>query len=492
MSNTAWQQMQTFIRIDNLIGQYYHQLCVDNYFNSTTGRRGKFLQFIIKEEYNTDISSLEDELGDHCSANVCGYLSFDDNFPFPKTVGILMNWNTEKHIIIFYILQYCYKYNKLPTITEMQNKLLSLDFAYEKQLQISAQSQPNKNDIEQKSHSVAAHVQTIIPDIMTITIEQFYNKLLCHIPELKQSSLAINIINTFKNIIKHEQYTSLTALRDDLETDSDSYIMDKIMSNNNNLQSFKNRIFNVLQSIVYNYYLYIPFDIKKFNYDSIEQKSNIYCKEITKLWCEQYKNDGKQCMFYPNGETLKTVDFINKFPLFISIIDAFTRYYVDQLKKFLFEKKQEEYYYDKIKSHTEWFELKNNIIGKCNNTYVKNMIFEMDVIFKHSLVGYRYNCIDILMYDSYDIFTRYQIAFNQFIYSISHKTVEPNYNYFPLQIDFWIIPRILMKYESDAMAPFDSDSDNDNNEFEINENENWKPQNIGTWNQSIWDDEDNL
>eukprot|EP01083_Nonionella_stella_P250116 864180_1 len=42
------------------------------------------------------------------------------------------------------------------------------------------------------------------------------------------------------------------------------------------------------------------------------------------------------------------------------------------------------------------------------------------------------------------------------------------------------------------MAPFDSDSDNDNNEFEVNENENWKPQNIGTWNQSIWDVEDNL
>ncbi len=53
----------------------------------------------------------------------------------------------------------------------MQNKLLSLDFAYEKQLQFSAQSQPNQNDIKQKS-------QSIIPDIMTITIEQFYNKLL--------------------------------------------------------------------------------------------------------------------------------------------------------------------------------------------------------------------------------------------------------------------------------------------------------------------------
>eukprot|EP01084_Bolivina_argentea_P032012 59228_1 len=106
------QQAITFTRLDLLIGEYYTEFEKDNYF-STDGI-GRFMRYIIEEEFIDPDLPIDDQIGTTSSELDCGYVAFDfDNFPIANNTIIF--GENDKSKVIFFILQYCYQHQKLPT-----------------------------------------------------------------------------------------------------------------------------------------------------------------------------------------------------------------------------------------------------------------------------------------------------------------------------------------------------------------------------------------
>eukprot|EP01083_Nonionella_stella_P262832 893355_1 len=110
-----------FKQIDDALAQYYHSLNVSNYRNKNG--IGLFLNYIKTEELDDPELPIENELGDTCDPNDCAYtwMNNDTIFPIPSYAQIP---HYEKEAFIFYILQYCYKYNKPPSHHIIQNVLI--------------------------------------------------------------------------------------------------------------------------------------------------------------------------------------------------------------------------------------------------------------------------------------------------------------------------------------------------------------------------------
>eukprot|EP01084_Bolivina_argentea_P211681 360032_1 len=105
------EQIATFYRIDKLIGQYYKRCGINDYFNEYT-QYGRFMQYIIDEELDDDDIKLEDELNDDTMPSQCVYTEFDmHNFPINN---VTCKDDQHKRKLIFYIIQYCYKYDLIP------------------------------------------------------------------------------------------------------------------------------------------------------------------------------------------------------------------------------------------------------------------------------------------------------------------------------------------------------------------------------------------
>eukprot|EP01084_Bolivina_argentea_P197595 338587_1 len=130
-----------FSDMDRIIGMYYKMHSV-NYFDQNG--MGKFLQFIIQEEFDNDDLPIEDELGYHCKAKNCSYTVFDiDNFPVNHQLSHCQQYN--KTAVIFCILQFCYKCNKLPTIEHIQIKLCNM-YATNQSAQLNEIKKPAKQN----------------------------------------------------------------------------------------------------------------------------------------------------------------------------------------------------------------------------------------------------------------------------------------------------------------------------------------------------------
>eukprot|EP01084_Bolivina_argentea_P173014 299669_1 len=104
-----------FKEIDQVLSKYYNQLNVHNYHDSNG--IGLFLKYIETEQLNDRELPIENELGDDCDPHNCAYTDIWINndqtiFPIPSYAQIPHH---EKEAFIFYILQYCYKYNKPPS-----------------------------------------------------------------------------------------------------------------------------------------------------------------------------------------------------------------------------------------------------------------------------------------------------------------------------------------------------------------------------------------
>ena len=97
------------------MGQYYTVLGKkDIYFDNSN--KGKFLKWIEDNEY--DIDDVDEELKEG-NVNDCGYLEFDDNFPF----NIIITNERKKQIKMFEIIRYCYLYGKCPPFKGIQSVL---------------------------------------------------------------------------------------------------------------------------------------------------------------------------------------------------------------------------------------------------------------------------------------------------------------------------------------------------------------------------------
>eukprot|EP01084_Bolivina_argentea_P153610 267843_1 len=105
---TSSRTNDKFKQIDNALAQYYKRLRIKNYYDEN--RIGLFLNLVTGWLDDPSIS-IEDELGYHVYPYDCNYLEMDGQFPLPPYVQIS---DDQAKSFIFYIIQYCYKYNKPP------------------------------------------------------------------------------------------------------------------------------------------------------------------------------------------------------------------------------------------------------------------------------------------------------------------------------------------------------------------------------------------
>ena len=88
--------------IDKALGIYYYQQSRNDYFYDNGF--GKFFSYCQNEGF--DDEDIIEELSDG-TAKDCGFLDFDNNFPFNTTN---INDEESKYLEIFTVLQNCYKY----------------------------------------------------------------------------------------------------------------------------------------------------------------------------------------------------------------------------------------------------------------------------------------------------------------------------------------------------------------------------------------------
>eukprot|EP01084_Bolivina_argentea_P308448 533383_1 len=106
--------------IDNAL-EVYCQRCGDCHFRDVYGF-GRLQQFITDEELDGNDLSIEEELGDKCNPYLCTYSWMADHqFPIPS-YAILSK--EQVHLFIFYILQYCKKYENAPSDKYIKEQII--------------------------------------------------------------------------------------------------------------------------------------------------------------------------------------------------------------------------------------------------------------------------------------------------------------------------------------------------------------------------------
>eukprot|EP01084_Bolivina_argentea_P065304 119034_1 len=122
-------QQKSFESMDLLMGKYYKQHGIKNYFDFAS-KKGKLLQFIEKHSLIDNDISIEFQLGDTNWTNWNEwnlrifniYLGFDyHKFPLPDCIDI-----NDKVKAIYFVLHCCYKYQSIPTDQELQNAMYSI------------------------------------------------------------------------------------------------------------------------------------------------------------------------------------------------------------------------------------------------------------------------------------------------------------------------------------------------------------------------------
>ena len=119
------QLMLSFRKIDENLSIYYSNCGLSNYYNKDGN--GLFLKYIIEEELNDISLPIEDEIGSQCDPHNCSYTDFDSKFPIPQNINDMNIFTNHyfKEEYIFFIIQYCYKYNHPPSIQCMLHFMLN-------------------------------------------------------------------------------------------------------------------------------------------------------------------------------------------------------------------------------------------------------------------------------------------------------------------------------------------------------------------------------
>ena len=101
-----------FERINNALEKYYNRL--HRIYKDNTNKNGVFLQYCMDEELIDNDLAIEQELGDDADPSDCSYTWFPNTSQFPVPSHITINAGKMEEFI-FYILQYCYKFNEPPS-----------------------------------------------------------------------------------------------------------------------------------------------------------------------------------------------------------------------------------------------------------------------------------------------------------------------------------------------------------------------------------------
>eukprot|EP01083_Nonionella_stella_P150735 480661_1 len=103
-------------RMDQLIGAYYRDCGVNDYYNASG--IGRFARFA--HDKNTQI---EYELGTNMRPRDCKFIDFDPRFPFHSDVIDQMYSMNFRDYVKFYIMQHCYEYNAVPSTQKIAKAL---------------------------------------------------------------------------------------------------------------------------------------------------------------------------------------------------------------------------------------------------------------------------------------------------------------------------------------------------------------------------------
>eukprot|EP01084_Bolivina_argentea_P307961 532385_1 len=100
--------------IDNALIQYYTRLSITNY------RDGNGMGLFFNEFKDRNLS-VEEVFGDYADPNDYNYTQLGGKFPIPPYMHIT---DDQRNSFIFYIIQYCYKYNKPPSDKYIKKTLI--------------------------------------------------------------------------------------------------------------------------------------------------------------------------------------------------------------------------------------------------------------------------------------------------------------------------------------------------------------------------------
>eukprot|EP01083_Nonionella_stella_P015279 42756_1 len=109
-------------QMDDALGRYYTRLGVDDYFDSNG--IGKLSGFIERESFDVDLGSIRNEIGPSSTISNTMYTEFDPHFPLNGVLlPLLSRYNVDKDDIVFYVLQFCFKYNDPPTYSQIRTQI---------------------------------------------------------------------------------------------------------------------------------------------------------------------------------------------------------------------------------------------------------------------------------------------------------------------------------------------------------------------------------
>eukprot|EP01084_Bolivina_argentea_P207217 353598_1 len=297
--------------------------------------------------------------------------------------------------------------------------------------------------------------------IIENVMNKFAVKLSEEIPELTQK-MSLGIAQSLKTICNNDDYTELTELNNDFENIEDSFIMDELINNTYpQYQNHRQQMFDILRYIVDNYYA--PFDIKLFTFKISETSWNEGWNECKRSIGSLFRNKIGFDKIHTVDETddlalckTKTLDFENRFPILMSLVDLYARYRADtnmifwEKNSFTPKNRHSDSYCTLTIS--QWLQ-KSAFYGclRKQNHYMYNSIkHALDSIYKRVLPPFNFNHqIGHTIFDSFDIFTKYLCAMNNFV----HKFIYDQN--LPIQIDFWIIPRLTKAYVNQTLIPQD-------------------------------------
>eukprot|EP01083_Nonionella_stella_P043307 116831_1 len=323
--------------------------------------------------------------------------------------------------------------------------------------------------------------------------------------------------------------------------------------------------YNVEDYFILNkYHNYPPFALSKFQWNTTPAHWRITNKLCTKEIPSLFKNDVDEQ--HPNEDkddsndkrardtedkddwalmSAKALDVQNRFPLLNNLIDAFARYRAEENCKFWSEsqcnskdidirnirfrvkprsKEQAQHRLSVLLSPANWMKdesgnahglyrfIQNTHVDAEDETGNAHVISTADYIvsalgslMKRSLHKFDFNHItDPTIYDDYSIYCLYMCAMNKFVYSICDPKGQKQTQdeHLPLQIDFWIIPRLAMKnVHVDYQIPtglndfkWDDDDQGDDmaNPCEPEKLHLGKSDNTQNENAKIWNLKDNL
>ena len=132
MSDANEALISTFKRIDGLLEEYYvlNNIKRADYRNKETGQ-GAFMNYAEEEELIDEEIPPSKELIDVQDPESCAYAWMDhgSDLKFPIPDGIHIPDNKRDHFI-FYIIQYCYQKDQVPSIKCLYFMLYSLFFLF--------------------------------------------------------------------------------------------------------------------------------------------------------------------------------------------------------------------------------------------------------------------------------------------------------------------------------------------------------------------------